>query len=403
MNDQSNSPQPADPLTDTPQLQPAAQGKGWGRAWERLVRLGLGEIALRIGTGLASIALILLVVWVMGNFYLKSKTNGGSQEAALAASLSTATAEPAAPKLAELVDLATVPQESISRQAQLHTILPARPRFEITIYEVQKGDALFTIAEKFSLKPETLLFGNFDSLRDSPHSLRPGQKLNILPVDGTYHKWAAGEGLNGVAKFYGVKPEEIINYPGNHLDPNTIGDLNRPNIEPGTMLIVPGGKRAFSSWSVPIITRKDPAAAKVIGPGYCGVIKDGPVGTGTFVWPGTQKFLSGTDYLPAANHPAIDIAAGMGTAIYAVDTGVVVYSGWNDWGYGNLLIIDHGNGWQSIYGHLSQLKVACGEGVRQGQMVALAGSTGNSTGPHLHFELQNEQYGKVNPKQFLIK
>jgi len=401
MNDQSNTPQPADPLTDVPQTVSVAQGKGWGHTWERLVRLGLGEVALRIGTGLASITLILLVVWVMGNFYLKGMVNGSSQGAALAAGLPTATAEPAAPKLAELV--AVAPQEAISRQAQLHTILPTRPRFDVTLYEVQKGDALFTIAEKFSLKPETLLFGNFDALRDSPHSLRPGQKLNILPVDGTYHKWAAGEGLNGVAKYYGVKPEDIINYPGNHLDPNTIGDLNKPNIEPGTMLIVPGGKRAFASWSVPIVTRKNPAAAKVIGAGFCGVIKDGPVGNGTFIWPGTQKFLSGTDYLPQANHPAIDIAAGLGTAIYAVDSGVVVYSGWNDWGYGNLLIIDHGNGWQSIYGHLFQVNVSCGQGVTQGQVVALAGSTGNSTGPHLHFELQSEIYGKVNPKLFLIK
>jgi murein DD-endopeptidase MepM/ murein hydrolase activator NlpD len=402
MNDQSNTPQPADPLTAVPQAGPEAQGKGWGRAWEGLVRLGLGEVALRIGTGLASIALILLVVWVMGNFYLKGKTNSSVRDAAMAASLPTPTAEPATAKLADLGAIST-PENGVYRQAQLHTILPDRPRFEVTIYEVQKGDTLFTIAERFNLKPETLLFGNFNALRDNPHSLRPGQKLNILPVDGTYHQWSAGEGLNGVARYYGVKPEDIINYLGNRLDPNTIGDLNKPNIEAGTWLVVPGGKRAFANWSVPIVTRKNPAAAKVIGAGYCGQVKDGPVGNGTFIWPGTQKFLSGTDYLPQANHPAIDIAAGMGTAIYAVDGGVVVYSGWNDWGYGNLLIIDHGNGWQSIYGHLSQINVACGEGVKQGQVVALAGSTGNSTGPHLHFELQHEQYGKVNPKLFLVK
>ena len=366
------------------------------------MRLGLGEVALSVGTGLASIALILLVVWVMGNFYLKGKVNGSPPEAAQAAALPTTTAEPSAPKLAELVEISQ-PQPGISRQAQLHTILPDRPRFEVTIYEVQKGDTLFSIAERFSLKPETLLFGNYDALRDNPHSLRPAQKLNILPVDGTYHKWSAGENLNTVAKYYGVKVEDVISYPGNRLDANTIGDLTKPNIEPGTMLIVPGGKRSFVNWSVPMVTRKNPAAAKVIGAGFCGEIKEGPVGNGTFVWPGTQKFLSGTDYLPQANHPAIDIAAGMGTAIYAVDSGVVVYSGWNDWGYGNLLIIDHGNGWQSIYGHLTQVNVGCGAGVKQGQVVALAGSTGNSTGPHLHFELQNEQYGKVNPKLFLIK
>ena len=400
MNNLSDSPKTADPTVQPPLVPPEAKPKGWAHAWENLVRLGLGEITLRVGTGLASVALILIVVWVMANFYLKGNVSP-SQEAAKAAPAATATAVPATAMLAD-ISLAPISQ-GISRQAQLHTVLPDRPRFEVSIYEVQKGDTLFGISEKFHLKPESLLFGNYDALRDTPDSLRVGQKLNILPLDGVYHKWLAGEGLNGVSKFYGVKPEDIISYPGNRLDANTIGDLNKPNIGPGTMLIVPGGKRAFTSWAVPIVSRSNPAAAKVIGAGYCGQVNGGPVGRGTFVWPGTQKFLSGTNYLPQANHPAIDIAAGLGTAVYAVDAGVVVYSGWNDWGYGNLLIIDHGNGWQSIYGHLSQLNVACGAGVAQGQMVALAGSTGNSTGPHIHFELQNEAYGKVNPLQFLTK
>lgn len=401
MIDQSNTPQPADRESNTPQVEPETRGSGLDRIWEGLARLGLGEVTLRVGTGLASVALILLVVWVMANFYLKGNVNT-QKASAVAAALPTTTAEPQPVALAVLPDIQPA-KGGINRLAQLHTILPDRPRFEVTIYEVQKGDTLFGIADKFHLKPETLLFGNYNTLRDSPHSLRPGQKLNILPVDGVYHQWSAGEGLNGVAKFYGVKPEEIINYPGNHLDAKTIGDLNKPNIEAGTWLIVPNGKRGFVNWSVPMVSRTNPAAAKVIGPGFCGQITEGPIGSGTFIWPGTQKFLSGTDYLPQANHPAIDIAAGMGTAIYAVDAGVVVYSGWNDWGYGNLLIIDHGNGWQSIYGHLSQLNVGCGEGVKQGQVVALAGSTGNSTGPHLHFELQSELYGKVDPKQYLIK
>lgn len=401
MTDQSNSPQPADRETAAPQVVPEPRGSGFDRIWEGLARLGLGEVTLRVGTGLASIALILLVVWVMGNFYLKGKVNP-QKDAASAATVPTATAVAMPPVLAALPDIPPSP-DGINRLAQLHTILPDRPRFEVTTYEVQKGDSLFGIADKFQLRPETLLFGNYITLRDSPHSLRPGQKLNILPVDGVYHEWSAGEGLNGVAKFYGVKPEDIISYPGNNLDANTIGDLNKPNIEPGTWLIVPGGKRGFVNWSVPIVTRTNPAAAKVIGAGYCGKITEGPVGTGTFVWPTTQTFLSGTDYLPQANHPAIDIAVAMGNAVYATDSGVVVYSGWNDWGYGILLIIDHGNGWQSIYGHLSQVNVGCGEGVTQGQVVALGGSTGNSTGPHLHFELQSEQYGKVNPKQYLIK
>ena len=400
MNNLPDSPQPADPTVQPPLVPDEAKPKGWGHAWENLVRLGLGEVTLRVGTGLASVALILLVVWVMATFYLKGNVNP-AQDAAKAAPLATATSIPAAARLVDIPQV-SLPQ-GISRQALLHTVLPDRPRFEVTKYEVQKGDTLFGISEKFHLKPESLLFGNYDTLRDSPDSLRLGQKLNILPLDGVYHKWLAGEGLNGVSKFYGVKPDDIISYPGNHLNTDTIGDLNKPNIEPGTMLIVPGGKRSFTSWAVPILSRTNPAAAKVIGAGFCGQITGGLIGNGTFIWPGTQKFLSGTDYLPQANHPGIDIAAGLGTAIYAVDSGVVVYSGWNDWGYGNLLILDHGNGWQSIYGHLSQLNVACGASVKQGQVVALAGSTGNSTGPHLHFELQNQVYGKVNPKLFLIK
>ena len=85
-------------------------------------------------------------------------------------------------------------------------------------YTVQEGDTLFGIAEKFGLKPETILWGNYYVLLDDPHALKPGQELNILPVNGTYHEWQQGEGLNGVAKYYGVTPEDIINYPANNLD-----------------------------------------------------------------------------------------------------------------------------------------------------------------------------------------
>jgi murein DD-endopeptidase MepM/ murein hydrolase activator NlpD len=100
------------------------------------------------------------------------------------------------------------------------------------------------------------------------------------------------------------------------------------------------------------------------------------------------------------NHPAIDIAGRLGNAIYTTDAGVIVYAGWRD-DYGNLIMVDHGNGWQSLYAHLSQTNVACGQSVGQGELIGLMGSTGNSSGPHLHFELMNTQYGKVNPHDFL--
>ncbi|MBK9008866.1 MAG: hypothetical protein IPM31_18000 [Anaerolineae bacterium] len=71
-------------------------------------------------------------------------------------------------------------------------------------------------------------------LLDNPHSLKPGQELSILPVNGTYHEWQQGEGLNGVAKYYGVTPEDIINYAPNELDPATVGDFAAPTLPPGT-------------------------------------------------------------------------------------------------------------------------------------------------------------------------
>jgi murein DD-endopeptidase MepM/ murein hydrolase activator NlpD len=289
----------------------------------------------------------------------------------------------------------------IYRLAQLHTTFPARPRNEIDQYEVQNGDTIFGIAEKFNLKPETILWGNYYTLADDPHRLKPGQILNILPIDGVYHKWSAGEGLNGISSYYGVDPQVIIDWAGNNLDADTIGDFANPNIEPGTMLVVPGGHREFISWSAPRITRQDPAVAKIFGPGACGQVMDGPVGNGTFVFPTVDHFLSGYDYSPETNHFGIDFGGNTGNSILAADTGVVVYAGWNDWGYGNVVVIDHGNGWQTLYGHLSTFNVECGSYAYQGDVIAAMGSTGNSSGPHLHFEMRSDTYGKANPWNFL--
>ncbi len=288
--------------------------------------------------------------------------------------------------------------QGVSRTAEIHTNVPSRPRMEIVSYLVQTGDTLFGIADKFGLKPETILWGNWEELSGDPHSLLPGMELNILPVDGALHVWTAGESLTGVARFFDVTAEDIIEWPGNELDPTV--DTNDPPIAAGTALVVPGGHREVPTWSTPRIRRDNPASAQILGPGHCGSIYDGPVGTLTFIWPTTERYISGFHYDPNI-HPAIDIGGSLGNLIFATDTGVIVYAGWNNFGYGNVVVIDHGNGWQSLYAHLSEVHVVCGQAVFQGNVIGLMGSTGKSTGPHLHFELMSDVYGKVNPMNFL--
>jgi murein DD-endopeptidase MepM/ murein hydrolase activator NlpD len=269
---------------------------------------------------------------------------------------------------------------------------------EIVKYVVQKGDTLFGIADKFSLKPETILWGNWVELDGDPHTLQPGQELSILPVDGALHVWSAGESLDGVAKFFRVAPTDILEWPGNNLDLEL--DVANPGIEEGIALVIPGGQRDAPTWKSPRITRANPASASILGPGACSAVSDGPIGSGSFSWPTSSTWVSGYNYSPGV-HPAIDLGGSVGNAIYAADSGVVVYSGWNDWGYGYVIVVDHGNGWQTLYAHLSAVNAGCGQAVFAGQVIGAMGCTGNCSGPHLHFEMMNDSYGKVNPLDFL--
>lgn len=287
---------------------------------------------------------------------------------------------------------------NISRHATYFTIVPERPSTEVITYTVKSGDTLFTIAEQYNISPATLLWGNYDVLQDNPHLLKPGQILNILPVNGTYYQWQEGDTVEKVAQFFKTEPQNIIEFTGNNID---LTKINEPNsgIEPGTWIIVPGGKRAIKDWGPPAITRQNPASARFYGSGSCGEIYEGAVGSGSFVWPTTEHTISGYQYDPVV-HPAIDIAGQIGNPIFAVDAGVVVYSGWSDFGYGYLLVIDHGNGWQSAYAHLNSIAAGCGVSVFRGGAVATLGNSGNSTGPHLHFELIYNGV-KVNPLDYI--
>jgi len=392
-----SDPLDADPHTKEPNPTPETRLVHF---WVRLRRLGLGNSTLRIATAVTTILLVVLVVWVMDTFYIEDLTQSDkAANIANAETLPTPTATIPSPAF----NAGGVYLEGLPRLVEIHTILPERQsRYDVIQYTIEYGDNIFSIAEKFNLKPETILYGNIYTIGDDPHTILPGQILNILPIDGVYHQWSAGEGLTAVATYYGVTPEDIIEWPGNRLDADEIGDYANPNIPADTMLVIPGGQGTYTDWRTPRISRDEPATAKNLGSGACIDSYDGIVGTLTFIWPTTERYLSGYDYTPETNHFGIDIAGSLGNPIYAADSGVVVYAGWNEYGYGEMIVIDHGFGWQTLYAHLNQIDVFCGQEVYQGDIIGLMGSTGNSSGPHLHFEMRSDDYGRVNPWDFLL-
>ena len=349
---------------------------------------------------IAAVALV-FVAALLGWDRLK---NGASAQAPAQTLLLEVSPTPQQEKQAEVqVGLPSLASDSsradsgINRIATMDTTIPTRPRVDVTTYTVEQGDSIFSIADIHNLKPETILWGNFDILEDNPHLLKAGQELNILPVDGTYYQWHDGDNFGQVADFFRVEPQAIVEYPGNRFD--LTQSFDNPAIEDEKWLIIPGGQREIKDWGPPAITRDNPASAAFYGAGHCGAVYEGAIGTFTFVWPTTSRQISGYGYDPVV-HAAIDIGGAEGNAIYAVDNGVVVYAGWSDFGYGYLIVIDHGTGWQSAYAHLSAVGVSCGQSVFQGTMIGGLGNTGNSSGAHLHFEMIYNGV-KVNPINFV--
>lgn len=350
---------------------------------------------LRVTASIVTFVVVVLAVWGIGSLIVNA-----SQASPELTPTSTYQVAALPEQVSTPVFSSDAPASGIVRISEIENAKqpPVESRNEITNYVVQTGDTIFGIAENFGLTPETVLWSNRYIIGDTPDGLVPGIELVILPENGVYHKWSEGEGLNGVAEFYGVNPDVIVNYPLNGLDPNTIGDYANPNIEPGKMLVVPGGTRPTVAW---VVARDEAATgSSYLGPGACGGIIYGNVGTGTFTWPTTATWLSGYDYTPPV-HNGLDFDGDFGSPIYASDTGVIVYSGWSDRGYGNLIVVDHDDGWQTFYAHLLDgTLLPCGTNVQKGQLIASMGSTGNSSGPHLHFELRLSGQ-PMNPWLFL--
>ncbi len=268
---------------------------------------------------------------------------------------------------------------TIFRNLQVKTNKPQRPRYTPELYRVVRGDSMYHIAEEFKIKSETILYVN-DQLEDNPHSLRPGMELTIPPEDGLYYVWKDGDTFTSVAKKFDAQAEDIINFSGNQVD------LADPQISAGENIFIPGGSRELANWAAQLPTNTRGANTGTGGGNAANVCGGGPVASG-LGWPADDHTLSGNVYSPG--HLGIDISAYEGAPVYAAGSGVVTMAqgGWN-YGYGNVVQIDHGNGYITVYAHLSAILVSQCQVVGQGSQIGLAGNTGNSFGAHLHFEIR---------------
>lgn len=249
------------------------------------------------------------------------------------------------------------------KEVALTSLSEERKRDQPFAYTIQQGDSLYSIGNQFKVSTDAIKYTN--GLTDSS-VLTVGKEITIPPVSGLIHKVEVGETLNSIAKEYDVPSQAIADF-------NYILDTGKLTV--GTELVIPGGK-------IPVVVPVFVYSAPVASQGSSG---NASPNKGFCVWPTTVWTI--TQYY-SWYHNGVDIAAGRQSAmppILACDSGTVTRSGWDPFGLGLNVIIDHGDGYQTVYGHLSRLDVSYGENVSRGEQIGIMGSTGRSTGPHVHF------------------
>ncbi len=284
-------------------------------------------------------------------------------------------------------------ERALLRQSAPFTIRPATARTRVIQYTVKDGDTLESIAEQFGLKDFYTLIWSNKSSKYNP--LRPGVQLNILPEDGVYHEVTDPIRIADLAKQYEVDPYAIIDSEYNDL----FGATPETILPPGLFVVVPGGK----------------AERELFLPRPVAVGTTGSTISGTYtLWGCTAEVSGGSPpwsrrpldnykwvrgFAPGG-HTGVDLSATVGEPVYAAGAGTVVYAGWSDGGYGNVVVIAHGSTF-SLYGHLSRTTVRCGQQVSAGTQIGAVGNTGNSSGPHLHFEIRDVNWNLQDPRNYI--
>ena len=277
-----------------------------------------------------------------------------------------------------------------------YTIIPERPRDSVVEHVVQEGETLDSIADQYGLQVETLAWSN--NVR-YVQVIYPGEEVTVLPVDGVYHIVRGGQTVADIAERYEVESHDILDSPFNRFATGTSAATPLPS---NMRLVVPGGVGEAILWQ-PTVTIQhgagssagDLTGATVAyygGSGSCGQVVN-PGGGAAWVRPmalGTYTWVRGYSLI----HSGVDLAAVPGAPVLAANGGRVIFAGWNDYGYGYTIVLAHGP-FTTLYGHLSEIYVSCRQDVSPGQIIGGVGNTGNSSGPHLHFEIR---YGTDSPQ-----
>ncbi len=276
--------------------------------------------------------------------------------------------------LQALASAGGVGAETVNKSGSTATLSAPEARGDVVEYTVQSGDVLSTIAEKFGISLKTLLWANDLS---GLSVIRPGDKLTILPVSGVMHKVESGDTLSAIANKYEAEIDEILSF-------NNI--VSEDQLSVGQKLVVPGGEvkrtvvktQSSSSYS-PVVRAKSSQSNQ-----------------GGFIWPTVSRVI--TQYYHWSHH-GLDIGGRLGSPLYAAMGGTVTRAGWGT-GYGNYVLVDHGGGRKTLYAHMNRIYVKRGQIVAQGDVLGELGTTGWSTGPHLHFEVIINGV-KLNPLSYL--
>lgn len=255
----------------------------------------------------------------------------------------------------------------------VQTKVSEKPRDQVITYTIQTGDTLSTVAQKFGVSVDSIKWAN-DMKRDT---LVVGQDIKIPPVSGIVHKVKEGETVYSIAKKYQTDAQKIVNFPFNDFT-----DLDTFALAVGQTLVVPDG--VISATAAPVARPQYSVSQLAAG------------GSGQFAWP----TVGSISQYPIWYHMAFDIANPSSPPITAAGDGTVILVQYLTYGYGRHVIIDHGGGLSTLYGHMIEIYVKNGETVSKGQVIGKMGSTGRSTGTHLHFEVRRNGT-PVNPSSFL--